>query len=235
MYAKEEFALTKVPVSSGVTEDATGGADRADCRGADNAPFPGGAWATLPTYLTPSYKVAGSAAVRGAKSYRCWGTQTVSAYPISEVGVYGRCALANTGSAADWKADDKKALAAITAAATARTTAAKVQVAALKCLNDAAKHSTREQRTKGVNKYASLAAERRAKARACPANKACEVAAKRANNLMDLTMLAACPVNAMCLRRAARYQSTVTATTLKKQCPLLEHAAALLADERALQ
>jgi len=73
MYAKEEFALTKVPVTGGTTtEDATTSADKDDCRGADESAFPGGAWATLPTYLTKTYKVGG--VVRGAKSYRCWGT-----------------------------------------------------------------------------------------------------------------------------------------------------------------
>lgn len=133
MFASAEFALTQVPVGS-AKEDATTAADKADCRGSDQSAFPGGAWATLPTYLTPSYTLAGGSVVRGVKSYRCWGTQTANiSYPISKRGIYAACAYANKGTAAEAAAQRKIYTDLIAASLTARTAAGVAHITDMAC------------------------------------------------------------------------------------------------------
>jgi len=77
----EGFNLAAVTVGSAKV-NATVSGEKADCAGADREPFPAGVWAQVPVYFTQSYKQAGvpSNPVRGLKSQRCWGTQTVSKY-----------------------------------------------------------------------------------------------------------------------------------------------------------
>jgi len=232
MFTSAEFALTKVPVGS-ATEDATSGADKPDCRGADETPFPGGAWASLPTYFTPSYKQAGGSVVRGVKSSRCWGTQTATLYPVSMVGAYATCANANKGTAAEMAADNKKAVDAVDAAVTARKAAGTAAIVAMKCRVDALKLNA-----KGSG-FQSIASTRRGASRLCKDNEACEKAAVKPGRLAngnqgsipDLKALAACPTNAECLRAADFATNRAVA---RKNCYLLDHAAAKLQDKKAL-
>lgn len=146
------------------------------------------------------------------------------------VGAYGACAYSNLGTAAEQASDNDKATTVAKAAYAARAVAGATQITEMGCWVTALALSA------APTGWKALGPARRSKMRICLQNKACEDLALRpgSTTLVDLRALAACPVNAMCLA-AARRSTNPSPSLARKQCPLLLHAKAILADKAAVQ
>jgi hypothetical protein len=145
------------------------------------------------------------------------------------VGAYGACAYSNLGTAAEQASDNDKATTVAKAAYAARAVEGQKQIVEMACQVTALALSGNP-----PTGWKALGPARRSKMRICLQNKACEDLALRpgSSTLVDLRALAACPVNAMCLAAARR---STNPSLARKQCPLLLHAKAILADKAAVQ
>lgn len=91
------FTLDKVTVTEGSrteTYNTIKAAEKPDCSGSDEGPFPKGIFGKFPIYLVPTYKDEGGKVV-GAKSGRCFATSVPSKELVYVKDAYRRCAIAN--------------------------------------------------------------------------------------------------------------------------------------------